>query len=131
MITKTLDYGKGYAGQIGNKCWFASITGTSPQYGIEREFLDPTKVEREHLNRPRTIIHFTFELEAGLYEYSECGERHFLIVWVNKFGEYKKFTPPEDRVKKMLHLMDNEGMTADEARKATRAAAKKETFNVK
>lgn len=126
MITKTLEYGKGYSGRLGNKCWLAAITGMSENYGLEREFLDPVKVEREHFNRPRTIIHFTFALDVGLYEYSECGERHFLVVWVNKLGEHKKFAPPEDRVRKMVDLMDA-GMTADEARKATKAP--KETTN--
>ena len=75
MYTRTLRYGKGYSGNSGNRCWIAAIHGTDKQYGLNRTFLDPDKVDREHFNRPRTMVDFTWELDAGLYEASESGER--------------------------------------------------------
>src|SRR5690606_18622834 len=68
-VIRTLRYGKGYSGRLGNRCWAARITGTDNTYGLAREFLEPVSVEREHFNRPRTIVHFSYELEVdGLYE---------------------------------------------------------------
>src|SRR5690606_1425031 len=81
-VIRTLRYGKGYSGRLGNRCWAARITGTDNTYGLAREFLEPVSVEREHFNRPRTIVHFSYELEVdGLYELSEEGERWFVGVW--------------------------------------------------
>lgn len=121
MYTRTLRYGKGYSGKMANKCWIAAITGTDTTYGLSRSFIEPTKVEREHFNRARTMIDFTYELEDGLYEFSEGGDRWFVIVWTTAAGETKRFKPEEARVKAMVALMDD-GMSADDARKATKAA---------
>lgn len=120
MFTLKLRYGKGYAGKLGNKCWVAEITGSSPQYGLQREFVEPSKVEREHFNRARTMIDFHYDLGAGLYEYSESGDRGFFAVWI-KSGEYVHTRLAEDRVKAMVSLMDG-GMSAEEARLATKPA---------
>jgi len=120
MFIRTLKYGKGYSGRLGNKCWVASITGTDQQYGLAREFLEPDSVEREHFNRPRTIINFRWQLGVGLYECSEGGDRSFFVVNV-KDGEHKAFRPGDERVKAMAMLMDG-GMSAEDARKATQAA---------
>lgn len=129
MATKTLRYGRGYAGKMGNKCWIARITGSDKKFGLAREFVEPASVEREHFNRPRTMIDFRYHLDAGLYEYSEGGDRAFLVVWRNAAGAWKMFRPTEDRIKQMLALMDG-GMTAEEARVATKEAPKQETPNV-
>ena len=118
MFSKTLRYGKGYAGMWGHKCWIAAITGTDKQYGLQRAFIEPESVEREHFNRARTMIDFEWELDVGLYEASEAGERWFFFVQRKKDGEYIGFRPTEARVKAMAELMDH-GMPAEDARKAT------------
>lgn len=121
MYERTLRYGKGYSGKMSKKCWIAAITGSDTQYGLSRSFLEPSSVEREHFNRARTMIDFTWQLNDGLYEFSEGGERWYVIVWTNAAGETKRFKPEEYRVKAMVALMDG-GMSADEARRATKPA---------
>lgn len=121
MYEKTLKYGKGYAGKLANKCWIARITGTDKKYVLSREFLDADNIEREHFNRARTIIDFTWHLDVGLYEASEQGDRWFFVVWV-KQGEHVAFTADDERVKSMVKLMDD-GMSAEEARIATKKPA--------
>lgn len=121
MLSKTLRYGKGYAGKMGNKCWIAAITGSDDKYGLSRSFLDPVKVEREHFNRPRTMIDLTWRLEPGLYEASEGGDREFFTVWVKADGTYCWTRMNDERVKAMVALMDD-GISADDARKATKPA---------
>lgn len=118
QMEKTLRYGKGYSGKMSHKCWVASITGTDKQYGLVRDFIEPTKVEREHFNRSRTMIDFTWDLDDGLYEMSEGGDRWFLIV-CHKDGKQIKFVPTEERVKAMVALMD-QGKSFEDARIATR-----------
>lgn len=115
---RILKYGKGYAGKSGHKCWIARITGTDTRFGLSREFLDPTKVEREHFNRARTMIDFTWELESGIYEASENGERWFIMVRKNKDGLMGAVQPTEERMRAILALMDA-GQDFDAARKAT------------
>lgn len=118
-LTITLTYGKGYTGKTGNKAWVARINGTDDKMGLDREFLDAESVEREHFNRPRTMINLTWELECGLYERSEHGERKIFMVYPHKDGHAAKCSVSDDRLKAMLVLMD-EGMTGEEARKATK-----------
>jgi hypothetical protein len=114
----TLTYGKGYSGNAGHKCWIAKILGSDNQFGLQREFLDADKVERQHFNRARTMIDFTFLLEEGLYESSERGEREFFIVFLKK-DEACWTRINDDRVKAIASLLD-EGKTFTEARKATK-----------
>jgi hypothetical protein len=118
--TKTLRYGKGYTGKSGNKCWIARINGTDRWYGLSRDFLEPAKIEREHFNRPRTMIDMTWELEPGLYEASQDGDRWFLLVVPKNDGSITAFQPTEERMKKILALMDD-GIDFNSARKATLA----------
>lgn len=120
MYTRTLRYGKGYAGKMGNKCWIAAITGSDKRYALSRDFIAPDQVEREHFNRPRTMINFSYELAVGLYEQSEGGEREFFAVWI-KGSAHVVTRLNEDRVKAMVALMDT-GKTAEEARIATKPA---------
>lgn len=123
-MTRTLRYGKGYAGKLGNKCYIARITGTDRQYGLARDFLEPTKVEREHFNRPRTIIEFTYELQAdGLYEISEEGERWIIGCIPQQGGELKTFRLDDRTIKAWVAALDA-GMPAKEARRAGRTAGK-------
>jgi hypothetical protein len=119
FITKKLRWGKGYSGKSGNRCWVAEITGTQGS-GLAHTFLDATEVKKEHFNRPRTIIHFTYELPPGLYELSEDGDRWFNLVW-DAGGTCKFSTPPRDRAVAIAKLMDG-GSSFEEARLATKPA---------
>ena len=119
MIEKTLRFGKGYTGKMGNKVWIARITGTNPKSNFEREFLEADKVEKEHFNRARTMVDLTWELEQGLYEASENGERWFFMVAPHKDGSEKSFGVTHDRTREMAKVMDD-GLGFDEARKATK-----------
>lgn len=119
-MTRTLRYGKGYSGKLGNKCWIARITGTDSHYGLSREFLDPTSVEREYFNRPRTIIEFSYELEVdGLYELSAEGDRWFAMCYATADGEIKTAKVSDARVKVWTAALD-EGKTNREARLASK-----------
>lgn len=120
-MTRTLRYGKGYSGKLGNKCWIAEITGSDNTYGLKRTFLEPTRVEREHFNRPRTIINFSYELAAdGLYELSAEGERWIEMCYVDKTtGETKTSKVSDARVKAWVAALD-EGKTNREARLASK-----------
>lgn len=78
MAQITLRHGQGYRGKLGNKCYVAWITGTDPQYGLARVFIDATRVVREHYNRPRTMVNYTYDIEPGrLYEIAEEGVRRY------------------------------------------------------
>lgn len=114
----TLSYGKNYSGKAGNKCWMARINGTSDKFGLDREFLEADKVERDSFTKSRTMIHFTYDIEAGLYEVSENGEREIICIYVGKDGDKHWYAPSDDRIKAILAKMED-GMTADEARLAT------------
>jgi hypothetical protein len=115
--TCTLDYGRGYTGKLGNKCWAARICGSNPTYKLEREFLEPELVEKDHFNRHRTIIHFTYRLKVdGLYELSEGGNRWFVAVYPHReTGEIEYSTVSENRAKTWAELLDK-GATDNEAR---------------
>lgn len=120
-IIRTLRYGKGYSGKLGNKCWAARITGTDSTYGLAREFLEPVSVEREHFNRSRTMINFSYELEVdGLYELCESGERWFVGVWPHKdTGEPVCGRISDERAHAWALALD-EGKTDREARLASK-----------
>lgn len=121
MFTRTLRYGKGYTGKMSIKCWIATITGSDNTYALARSFLEPAKVEREHFNRARTMIDFSYTLDVGLYEQSEGGEREFFAVWLRASDSKYCWTRIDDaRLKAMIALMDG-GMSADDARRATKA----------
>jgi len=118
-ISRTLRWGKGYTGRLGKRCWVARITGTDPEYGLSREFVEPSKVEREHFTRARTIINFTYDLSVGLYELCAESERWYLIVWRAKDGSLKAFRPDDKRVAAIAALM-RDGTEFDAARRATK-----------
>lgn len=120
-MIRTLRYGKGYRGKLGNKCWAAEITGSDNTYGLKRTFLEPVKVEREHHNRPRTMVHFSYELEVdGLYELSAEGDRWFVGVWPHKdTGEVVAGRLSDERVKAWVAALD-EGKSNREARLASK-----------
>jgi hypothetical protein len=135
-IRRTLRWGKGYAGKLGKRCWIARITGTDTKYGLGREFLDAETVQREHFNRARTIINFTYNLSVGLYELCEESARWFVVVWRAKDGSLKAFRAQEDRVNAMANLLQrdreinidasDEAMAAafEDIRRATKPAPK-------
>lgn len=119
-MTRTLRYGKGYAGKLGTKCWVSRITGTDQAYSLAREFLEPTRVEREHFNRARTMIEFSYTLEVdGLYELSAEGDRWFAMCYATAEGEIKTAKLSEARVKAWVAALD-EGKTDREARLASK-----------
>lgn len=120
-MTRTLRYGKGYAGKLGNRCWISEIAGTDNTYGLKREFLDPVHVEREHFNRPRTIIEFSYELQIDrLYELSAEGDRWFAMCFADKnTGEIKTSRVSDARVKAWAAALD-EGKSNKEARLASK-----------
>jgi hypothetical protein len=120
-MTRTLRYGKGYTGKSGNKCWVARITGTDKTYGLQRDFLEPTEIKREHFNRARTMIDFSYELTVdGLYELSEDGERWFEMCFAAKDGgEIKTSKISDARLKAWVVALD-EGKTDREARLASK-----------
>jgi hypothetical protein len=119
-MEKTLVYGKGYMGKLGNRVWVAQITGTHPKFKLEREFLEATSVKRHHFNRPRTLVDITYDLSDGLYEMSESGERSFVLVLNDE--EHK--ISPDDAVAIAQQL--DEGVPLEQAAKglveATQAA---------
>lgn len=122
-ILRTLRYGKGYAGKMGTKCWAARITGTDSTYGLQREFLEPVRIERKHYNRARTMVDFSYELEVdNLYELSEAGERWFVGVWPHKeSGEVVIGRISDERVQAWVMALDA-GQTPLEARQSSKAA---------
>lgn len=119
-MNRTLRYGKGYTGRLGHKCWIARITGTDAKFGLRREFLAPDTVEREHFNRPRTMIDFTFALEVnGLYEMSAEGDRWFAMCYRTAAGELKTARVSDERVQSWARALDD-GQTGNEARLASK-----------
>ncbi len=122
-ISRALQWGKGYAGKLGKRCWVARISGTDPQYGLARDFLAAETVEREHFTRARTIINFTYALPVGLYEMCAKSERWYLIVW-EQDGALKAFRPDDERVAAIAALM-HDGIEFDAARRATKRATKR------
>ena len=115
-ITLTLRYGKGYAGRLGTRCWVAQIMGSSREYGLDRLFLEPVSVERAHFNRARTMVYFTYALEAdGLYEASEGGERWFVGALPQKSGAVKLARIGDEEVRRWVDAMDR-GLSARKAR---------------
>lgn len=120
-MTRTLRYGKGYSGALGNKCWAARITGSDNAYGLRREFLEPIKVERESFTSPRTVIEYTYELEVdGLYELSAGGERWIVMCFTAKdSGEIKTAKLSDARIKAWVAALDA-GKSGREARLASK-----------
>jgi len=128
-LTKKLRWGKGYSGKLGNKAWIARITGvevdvlsTGKVMPLTREFVDATRVEREHFNRARTVIEFTYDLEPGLYEQSAEGERSLFIVFANAEGAIKWSTVSAARARAIAERLD-EGESFEAAIIATKEVA--------
>ena len=63
---------KSYAGRT----WVARITGTSEDYGLERDFENPSTRD---LNSNRNGT-YTYDLSDGVYEVCEAGDRYFIRV---------------------------------------------------
>lgn len=78
----SLNEGIGYSGKSSIRAWVAEIVGTSDRYSLSRDFLDADDIERDHFGRSRYIRTYHFELEPGLYETFERGEREYRIVWL-------------------------------------------------
>lgn len=122
--TITLRYGKGYRGKLGERCYVARITGTDRRFGLARHFVEPASVQREHFNRGRTIIEFSYELEAeGLYEISEEGDRWIVGCIPQKDGSLRTFRLNDATINAWVAALDA-GLAPKEARRAGRAAGK-------
>ncbi len=121
MLTRTLRYGKGYSGKLAAKCWIAAITGTDGKFGLSRDYLEASNVERESFSNPRTIVNMTWELPEGLYEASAEGDRWIFMVTPTKSGEFKSAKLDDSRIKAILTMMDG-GSSFHDARIATRPA---------
>jgi len=76
------------AGSRKHKSWIAKITGTHAQYKFNRSFVDSV----DH-----NMIERTFELESGIYEICDAGERRFVKVVAGKVVEIE-----EGKVKGMV-----------------------------
>lgn len=120
MMTMTNQQGIGYSGKSGGKAYLARITGIDGEYGFARDFVEASKVERDHFGRARYTRTYTYELSPGLYEEQSQGERCLLIVWVKPDGKIGRCVIPRERVEAMCQLMDA-GSSFEEARLATRA----------
>lgn len=119
--TIKLTRGQGYTGKAGERCWVARIIGTDAQFGLAREFVEPSKVEREHFNRARTMIEYTYELEEeGLYEMSSHGDRWIEGVIPQKDGTTKRVRIDDASAKRWVTALDA-GASPKEARKARKA----------
>lgn len=70
--TKTVEFTT-TSGSKKHKSWIAEITGTHPQYKLNREFINPVE-ENDYAGK-------TFELENGkVYEVCNAGDRDFVEV---------------------------------------------------
>jgi len=117
MYELTMEWGKGYSGKMGNRCWVRSIDGSALDYSVETKFIDADKVIREHFGRARTMISFTYSLAPGLYQQSEAGEKNYFVAWEKKGVTVAKDID-DDRAHAMIALMGS-GSSAEEARRAT------------
>jgi hypothetical protein len=120
-IDRTLRYGQGYTGKLGARCYAARITGTDSRYGLARQFVEPTNVEREHYRRARTMVECTYALVAdGLYELSAEGERWIVGVLPQQDGTLRICRLGDARIKAWIAALDA-GLAPEEARRASRA----------
>jgi hypothetical protein len=76
------------------------------------------RVERDSFTGPRYIRSYTYQLEPGLYELAEGGERRYIIVW-DKDGRVVHRSVDATRAEAIARLMSN-GKTYEEARLATK-----------
>jgi len=121
MYELTMEWGRGYTGKMGNRCWVRSISQSATDYSMESEFIGATKVVKEHFGRQRTMIAFTYCLAPGLYQQEEGGERNYFVAW-DKKGETQAKDISDERAHAMIALMGS-GSSVEEARRATIPAA--------
>ena len=114
---------KGYSGKerAYNKGYIARITGLSDEYGFAREFLKGKPDSNDQYRKSQCNWNDVYELEPGLYELSEGGEKYLWIVSV-KDGKAVKLTIAIERAQKIAQMMDD-GVEFNEARKATKPQA--------
>ncbi|MFA8439282.1 hypothetical protein [Pueribacillus sp. YX66] len=60
------------SGSKRNKSWVAKITGTHPKWKLNREFVDAVE-ENDWTGK-------VFELESGIYEVCDAGDREFIKI---------------------------------------------------
>ena len=69
-----------------SKPWVARLTGTDPQWGFQREFMNGI-ADFSRANRPKTRgVYYLFTLPPGVYEvkggssWKSAGDRKFILV---------------------------------------------------
>lgn len=129
-ITRTIERAIGYSGNKSAKSYIAQIHGTDKKYILNREFCDTEATDQHAMFTARRKRKGTWceaaALGVGLYEMSQYGDRSYFAVYL-KDGAAAWVKMDESRAIKMACLM-TEGMTADEARIATKIV--KEQNNV-
>lgn len=131
MTTRlSLEKARGYSGRKSGRSYVAQITGTDSQYGLHREFLDRSDVDWNdlHPGKPRGTWTEYFDLGPGLYEIQEYGERRYRLVYVGRLKSEAPDVPEHaillaveyPRVLAMAQLLNDNQITIDQARRATR-----------
>ena len=120
--TQMLQYGVGYTGKLGRRSWTASITGTDTEYGLARDFLDADRVERRKFSSTRSLVDLYWELDPGLYEESDNGERSYFLVTPTKSGDIDAIVIADERAYAIARLLDS-GLEFNQARVQTRGGS--------
>ena len=118
--TTTIHKSKGYAGKEASysKGYIARINGIDSTYGLSREFLTGKPDSDDQFRKSKCNWNDVYELEPGLYELSEGGNKYLWIISI-KDEQAMKLTITSERAHKMASMMDD-GATYDEARQATK-----------
>lgn len=107
--TYEVEMSKGYSGKAAayNKGWIARITGTDDTYGLERSFCKGKPNSDDPYRKAKCQWMDVYELEIGLYEILEGGERIFARVYESD-GQLKCTKTTEERAKRIAELLDDE-----------------------
>lgn len=122
--TTTIHMSKGYSGKEAaySKGYVARITDLDSRYGFARTFIEGKILGSDYYRKSKCSWEVEYELEPGLYELSEGGERYLWMVSL-KDGNAVRTTVSIERIKAMIVLM-NDGQSFNEARLATKPASK-------
>lgn len=118
-----IEKAKGYSGKRGNKSYVARIAGTSGTATFDRTFLEAAAVDwgdSQLYKKSKGIWTEAYDLEIGLYEVCEYGEREYKVVW-EKEGKTVCTTISAERAEAISELLDK-GESVEAARAATKPA---------
>ena len=125
MSNKTFTYeiemSKGYTGKAAafSKGWIARIDGTDEQYGLKRVFCKGVANSDAPYRKAKCQWMDVYELEIGLYEILEGGERIFARVYEAETGEIKCGKTSKERAHRIAQML-SEGVDFAEACAATK-----------